>query len=163
MSNKTEIDAENDEPQGKLKVSADLTLTLLWNETNSTAMLSTNGTGISIASKSNSTNAIEVKDTTVTDYLLLEKKQEALYEAAKAKFDANRSFRNESTFNTVNREIYQNVVEKAQVSVKSVIEDVYTDCEIYILPSAVEVGNVVASDQESHQLLRSPASKAEWA
>ena len=145
LSNTAESGTENDALEGKLKLSEDLVLTVLWNETNSTDMRSTNKTGISVTSKSNSTKPSEAHDTKVTDALLLElkqqeEKQQALHQAAKEKFDTNRSFKNESTFNTVDREIYEHVVEKAQVSVKSVIEDVYTDCEIYILPSTVEVG-----------------------
>ncbi len=69
-------------------------------------------------------------------------KQYELWNSTRAKFYETKPWQNSSTFTKVDRGVYQQIVEKAQASVKSLVEDVYTDCEMYILPKIDEDGKV---------------------
>jgi len=65
-------------------------------------------------------------------------KQYELWNSTKAKFYDTKPWQNSSTFTRVDRGVYRQIVEKAQASVKSLVDDVYTDCEMYILPNIDE-------------------------
>jgi hypothetical protein len=83
------------------------------------------------------TNTIKTTTVGTSEDLALVLESDATYDlwkATKEQFDATRPWKNASTFTTVDRDAYQQLVEKAHVSMQSLVEDVYTDCELYILP-----------------------------
>ena len=118
----TEDNEENDEsiPENVSRATTET-------RTNQAVETSTNG------DTSLSTNPLVGNNGTET--ISPEEQQYALWKASKEELDAIQPWKNESTFLTVDRGDYQQVVEKAHVAVASVVDDVYTDCEMYILPA----------------------------
>jgi len=111
-------------------------------EDGSSVSASDNSTGLAIdvgiPVTSNTTNttseAIDATNKTETDDLALKAHQYALWKATRDEFEATVLWKNESTFTTVSRDVYQQLVQKAHASVESVVKDVFTDCELHIVP-----------------------------
>jgi len=96
-----------------------------------------NTTGTNTAGQTNATDGtiLTAPSITTVEGNSPEEQQVALWKAAKNEVDAIQPWKNESTFTTVDRGDYKQVVEKAHASVVPLVEDVYTGCEMHILPA----------------------------
>mmetsp|Transcript_10319 Transcript_10319/g.30202 ORF Transcript_10319/g.30202 Transcript_10319/m.30202 type:complete len:754 (+) Transcript_10319:165-2426(+) len=73
-----------------------------------------------------------------------ESKQHELYLAAREEFKTE-SWKNPSTFTFVSRSMFKELARKAHEAAASMVEDVYTKCELYLMPP--ERQNTDASDK----------------
>ena len=74
------------------------------------------------------------RDNTSNRKLTAEENQITMWLAASKELRRTKSWKNESTFVTVNRTVYASIVKKAQIEVRLVVDTVFTECELYILP-----------------------------
>ena len=77
--------------------------------------------------------------------------------AASKELRRTKSWKNESTFVTVNRTVYASIVKKAQIEVRLVVDTVFTECELYILPPPPN--NVTHNTKKPHLRFRCSSSE----
>ncbi len=115
---------------------------IVWPDTTNTT--TSNGITTSMKATGNGTShTVTVSNRTESeDELSPDDKQYALWSSTRETFYATKPWQNSSTFTTVERDVYQQLVKKAQASLKSIVEEVYTDCEMFILPTISEAGDI---------------------
>jgi len=101
---------------------------------NSTGLAIDVGIPVTSDTRNTTSEAIDATNKTETDDLALKAQQYALWMATRDEFDATVAWKNESTFTTVSRDVYQQLVQKAHASVESMVKDVFTDCELRFVP-----------------------------
>lgn len=129
-------DTNNSDPTSVQKNWTGSATKIVWPDTTNTN--TSKGIRTSVKATGNDTSlTLTVSNRTESeDELSPEDKQNALWSSTRETFYATKPWLNTSTFTTVDRDVYQQLVKKAQSSVKSIVEEVYTDCEMYILPTS---------------------------
>ena len=132
----------NSDPTSFQKNRTGLATKIVWPDTTNTN--TSNGITTSVKATGNGTSfTVTVSNRTESeDDLSPDDKQYALWSSTRETFYETKPWQNSSTFTTVDRDVYQQLVKKAQASVKSIVEGVYTDCEMYILPTISEAGDI---------------------
>ena len=88
-----------------------------------------------------------------------EEQQEQFWQAAKEELTRTESWKNESTFVTVDRTVYASIAKKAQTEVRSVVDNVYTGCELYIFPPPPLSNNETHDTTKPHVRFRCSSSE----